>query len=92
MAKPSPSMFRPTSFWPAEAAPATRNFIVQAIQWGNEHRLRTTMLLSPYPWPANSKGKPYTFRQFTNNTFSSDTPTFVRRLSQQQANSFRMVG
>ena len=62
-----------------------QKFIVQAIQWGNEHGLRTTMLLSPYPWPANSKGKPDTFREFTNNTFSSDTRTFVSELSQQRA-------
>jgi hypothetical protein len=62
-----------------------QKFVVQAIQWGNEQGLRTTMLLSPYPWPYNSKGKPDHFRQFTNNTFSSDTQTLVSYLSQQQA-------
>jgi hypothetical protein len=62
-----------------------QKFIVQAIQWGNEQGLRTTMLLSPYPWPDNSKGKPDHFRQFTSNTFGSDTQTFVRYLIQQQA-------
>jgi hypothetical protein len=62
-----------------------QKFIVQAIQWGNEQGLRTTMLLSPYPWPYNSKGEPDHFRQFTNNTFSSDTQTFVSYLSQQRA-------
>ena len=62
-----------------------QKFVVQAIQWGNEQGLRTTMLLSPYPWPYNSKGKPDHFRQFTNNTLSSDTQTFVSYLSQQQA-------
>jgi hypothetical protein len=61
-----------------------QKFVMQAIQWGNEHGLRTTMLLSPYPWPYNSKGKPDHFRQFTNNTFSSDTQMFVSYLSQQQ--------
>ena len=58
---------------------------MQAIQWGNEHGLRTTMLLSPYPWPTNSKGNPDTFRQFTSNTFGSDTRTLVRQLSRQEA-------
>jgi hypothetical protein len=62
-----------------------QKFIIQAIQWGNEHGLRTTMLLSPYPWPDNSHGQPDRFRQFTNNTFSRDTQTFVRRLSEAQA-------
>jgi hypothetical protein len=32
-----------------------------------------------------SKGKPDSFRQFANNTFSSDTRTFVRQLKEQQA-------
>jgi len=58
---------------------------VQAIQWGNEHGLRTTMLLSPYPWPYNAKGKLDTFRQFTGNTFTADTQTFVHELTKQQA-------
>jgi len=62
-----------------------RKFIVQAIQWGNAHGLRTTMLLSPYPWPYNSHGKPDRFRQFASNTFSRDTQTFVRRLTKEQA-------
>src|SRR5208282_396404 len=75
----------PNFFLTGGSGPGYRKFIVQAIQWGNEHGLRTTMLLSPYPWPTNSKGKPDTFRQFTNITFSSDTRAFVRQLSQQQA-------
>lgn len=62
-----------------------QKFIIQAIQWGNAHSLRTTMSLSPYPWPNNSSGEPDTFRQFTNNTFSRYTQTFVRRLIKQQA-------
>jgi hypothetical protein len=62
-----------------------QKFIVQAIQWGNGHGLRTTMLLSPYPWPTNAKGKPDHFRQFADNRFSSDTEMFVSYLSQQQA-------
>jgi hypothetical protein len=75
----------PNFFLTGGSGPGYQKFIVQAIQWGNEHGLRTTMLLSPYPWPSNSKGKPDTFRQFTNNTFSSDTRVFVRQLSQQHA-------
>jgi hypothetical protein len=75
----------PNFFLTGGSGPGYQKFIVQAIQWGNEHGLRTTMLLSPYPWPTNSKGKLDTFRQFTNNTFSSDTETFVSYLSRQQA-------
>jgi hypothetical protein len=75
----------PNFFLTGGSGPGYQKFIVQAIQWGNKHGLRTTMLLSPYPWPTNAKGKPDTFRQFTSNTFSSDTRTFVRQLSQQQA-------
>jgi hypothetical protein len=75
----------PNFFLTGGSGPGYQKFIVQAIQWGNEHGLRTTMLLSPYPWPTNSKGKADTFRQFTGNTFSSDTRTFVRELSRQQA-------
>jgi len=75
----------PGFFLTGGSGPGYQKFIVQAIQWGNEHSLRTTMLLSPYPWPTNSKGLPDTFHEFTDNTFSSDTRTFVRQLSQQQA-------
>jgi hypothetical protein len=75
----------PNFFLTDGSGPGYQKFIVQAIQWGNEHGLRTTMLLSPYPWPANSKGEPDAFRQFTTNTFSIDTVTFVRRLTQQHA-------
>jgi hypothetical protein len=75
----------PNFFLTGGSGPGYQKFIVQAIQWGNEHGLRTTMLLSPYPWPTNAKGEPDTFRQFTNNTFGTDTRTFVRHLSQQQA-------
>jgi len=75
----------PNFFLTGGSGPGYQKFIVQAIQWGNAHRLRTTMLLSPYPWPTNSKGEPDTFRQFTGNTFSSDTREFVRHLSQQRA-------
>jgi hypothetical protein len=75
----------PNFFLTGGSGPGYKKFIVQAIQWGNEHGMRTTMLLSPYPWPTNAKGKPDTFRQFTNNTFSSDTQKFVSQLSQQQA-------
>jgi hypothetical protein len=75
----------PNFFLTGGSGPGYQKFIVQAIQWGNEHGLRTTMLLSPYPWPYNSKAKPDHFLQFTNNTFSSDTQTFVSYLSQQKA-------
>ncbi|MGA9508124.1 MAG: hypothetical protein WBV55_05690 [Candidatus Sulfotelmatobacter sp.] len=75
----------PNFFLTGGSGPGYQKFIVQAIQWGTEHGLRTTMLLSPYPWPTNSKGKPDHFRQFTNNAFSRDTQTFVSYLSQQQA-------
>jgi len=75
----------PNFFLTGGSGPGYQKFIVQAIQWGNEHGLRTTMLLSPYPWPTNSKGKPDSFRQFTNNTFGRDTRTFVRQLSEQRA-------
>ena len=75
----------PNFFLTGGSGPGYQKFIAQAIQWGNERGLRTTMLLSPYPWPNNSKGKPDTFRQFTHNTFSSDTKTFVRYLRRQKA-------
>ena len=75
----------PNFFLTGGSGPGYQKFIVQAIQWGNEHGLRTTMLLSPYPWPNNSTGQPDTFLQFTNNTFSKGTRTFVSLLSQRQA-------
>jgi hypothetical protein len=75
----------PNFFLTGGSGPGYQKFIVQAIQWGNEHHLRTTMLLSPYPWPTNSEGQPDTFRQFTNNTFSTDTQTFVSLLTQYLA-------
>jgi hypothetical protein len=75
----------PNFFLTGGSGPGYQKFIAQAIQWANEHGLRTTMLLSPYPWPTNSKGNPDTFREFTNNSFSRDTQTFVRRLSPEQA-------
>ncbi|MGA8538777.1 MAG: hypothetical protein WB566_04720 [Terriglobales bacterium] len=75
----------PNFFLTGGSGPGYQKFIVQAIQWGNEHGLRTTILLSPYPWATNSKGKLDTFRQFTSNTFSGDTQTFVHVLTRQQA-------
>jgi hypothetical protein len=75
----------PNFFLTGGSGPGYQKFIVQAIQWGNEHGIRTTMLLSPYPWPNNSKGNPDYFRQFTNNTFSSDTEKFVDYLTEQNA-------
>jgi len=75
----------PNFFLTGGSGPGYQKFIVQAIQWGNEHGLRTTLLLSPYPWPTNSQGKPETFRQFANNSFARDTRALVRRLSRQQA-------
>jgi hypothetical protein len=75
----------PNFFLTGGSGPGYQQFIVQAIQWGNENHLRTTALLSPYPWPANSSGQPDTFRQFTNNTFSQDTQTLVSLLTQYMA-------
>jgi hypothetical protein len=75
----------PNFFLSGGSGPGYQKFIVQAIQWGNEHGLRTTMLLSPYPWPSNSKGKLATFRQFTGNTFAADTQKLVRQLCRQNA-------
>ena len=75
----------PNFFLTGGSGPGYQKFIIQAIQWGNAHGLRTTMLLSPYPWPDNANGKPDRFRQFTNNTFSRDTQSFVRRLTKEQA-------
>jgi hypothetical protein len=75
----------PNFFLSGGSGPGYEKFIVQAIQWGNAHGLRTTMLLSPYPWPANSAGRLETFRQFTGNTFSRDTQDFVKRLMEEHA-------
>jgi hypothetical protein len=75
----------PNFFLTGGSGPGYEKFIVQAIQWGNAHGLRTTMLLSPYPWPTNSRGQLETFRQFTGNTFGRDTEDFVRRLLKEHA-------
>ena len=75
----------PSFFLTGGSGPGYQQFIMQAIQWGNEQHLRTTMLLSPYPWPTNSAGMPDTFRQFTDNTFSKDTQTFVSLLARSLA-------
>lgn len=75
----------PNFFLNGGSGPGYQKFIVQAIQWGNAHGLRTTMLLSPYPWPTNADGQLDTFDQFTGNTFNSDTKTFVSRLLEQRA-------
>ncbi|HEX8816750.1 MAG TPA: hypothetical protein VF753_14725 [Terriglobales bacterium] len=75
----------PNFFLTGGSGPGYQKFIIQAIQWGNEHGIRTTMLLSPYPWPTNGKGKPDTFREFTDNTFSHDTQEFIRILTENGA-------
>ncbi len=75
----------PHFFLTGGSGPGYEKFVVQAIQWGNAHGLRTTMLLSPYPWPTNSAGQLETFRQFKDNTFSRDTRNFVSRLKQEEA-------
>jgi hypothetical protein len=75
----------PRFFLTGGSGPGYEKFIVQAIQWGNAHGLRTTVLLSPYPWPANADGQPVTFDQFTDNTFSGDTEVFVSRLVEEHA-------
>src|SRR5580700_3475290 len=75
----------PNFFLAGGSGPGYQKFIVQVIQWGNEHGLRTTVLLSPYPWPTNAQGQPVYFRQFTGNTFSSDTEKFVKILTEANA-------
>ena len=75
----------PHFFLTGGSGPGYEKFIVQAIQWGNAHGLRTTTLLSPYPWPTNADGQLETFRQFTANTFSRDTREFVTHLMEQNA-------
>ena len=75
----------PNFFLNGGSGPGYEKFIVQAIQWGNSHGLRTTMLLSPYPWPTNSDGQLETFHEFAGNTFSRDTQDFVRRLIKEHA-------
>jgi hypothetical protein len=75
----------PNFFLTGGSGPGYEKFIVQAIQWGNAHDLRTTMLLSPYPWPSNSDGQLETFSEFTRNTFSRDTREFVHRLMNEHA-------
>jgi hypothetical protein len=75
----------PNFFLTGGSGPGYEKFIVQAIQWGNAHGLRTTVLLSPYPWPANAEGQPVTFDEFTGNTFSQDTQAFVKLLTEKNA-------
>ncbi len=75
----------PNFFLTGGSGPGYEKFIVQAIQWGNAHGLRTTVLLSPYPWPNNADGQLATFDQFTGNTFAQDTEEFVRRLTEEDA-------
>jgi hypothetical protein len=75
----------PNFFLTGGSGPGYEKFIVQAIQWGNAHGLRTTMLVSPYPWPTNSAGQLETFDEFTGNTFSRDTRDFVDRLTEERA-------
>jgi len=75
----------PNFFLSGGSGPGYEKFVVQAIQWGNAHGLRTTMLVSPYPWPTNAAGRLETFRQFTDNTFSRDTQDFVNRLRAEHA-------
>jgi hypothetical protein len=75
----------PNFFLTGGSGPGYEKFIVQAIRWGNAHGLRTTMLVSPYPWPTNSEGELDTFRQFTGNTFRRDTQDFVLRLLNERA-------
>lgn len=75
----------PNFFLTGGSGPGYEKFIVQAIQWGNAHGLRTTMLLSPYPWPTSAAGQLETFREFTGNTFERDTREFVSRLLEGHA-------
>ncbi len=75
----------PNFFLNGGSGPGYEKFIVQAIQWGNARGLRTTVLLSPYPWPTNSAGNLETFTEFTGNTFTHDTQVFVSRLLEEDA-------
>jgi hypothetical protein len=75
----------PNFFLSGGSGPGYQKFIVQAIQWGNARGLRTTMLLSPYPWPEDAAGTLETFSQFTGNTFSRDTRIFVKFLEREKA-------
>jgi len=75
----------PNFFLSGGSGPGYQKFIVQAIQWGNARGLRTTMLLSPYPWPIDAAGTLETFSQFTGNTFSRDTRIVVRYLEREKA-------
>ena len=75
----------PHFFLTGGSGPGYEKFIVQAIQWGNAHDLRTTVLLSPYPWPTNADRVLETFDEFTDNTFSHDTEVFVSRLLEENA-------
>jgi len=75
----------PNFFLSGGSGPGYQKFIVQAIQWGNARGLRTTMLLSPYPWPTDAAGTLETFSQFTGNTFSRDTRIFIRYLEKEKA-------
>jgi len=75
----------PNFFLSGGSGPGYEKFIVQAIQWGNAHGLRTTVLLSPNPWPTNSAGNLETFDEFTGNTFAHDTQVFVNRLLEEHA-------
>jgi hypothetical protein len=52
----------PNFFLSGGSGPGYQKFIEQAIQWGNAHGLRTTMLVSPYP---------------TRSNFTDDTKKFV---------------
>jgi hypothetical protein len=75
----------PNFFLTGGSGPGYQTFIVQAIQWGNAHGLRTTMLVSPYPWPSTAAGRLEKFRQFTGNSFASDTQAFVQYLTAADA-------
>jgi hypothetical protein len=63
----------PNFFLSGGSGPGYQKFIVQAIQWGNARGLRTTMLLSPYPWPR------------AGHTFGRDTRDFVEFLEKEHA-------
>ena len=75
----------PAFFLQGGSGPGYQKFIVQAIQWANWKGLRTTMLLSPYPWPTNAEGQPLPFKQYTTNNFSEATQQFVNYLVEHHA-------
>ena len=75
-----PSTFFVWGSKPGGGGAGYQELVEQEIRWANRAGLRTTMLLSPYPWPA---GK--TARKLARNTFRQDTEIFVKQLADASA-------